>query len=113
MDFCPKCGTVLRQEKKDEKIIMKCGKCGYNVDFELEKHKVQLYTLKTKKEIIVVGNKPEEGYKNDNIIFHKCPFCDHEKAYVKFQGVLWGDEDTIEIYECVKCGKSCREGILY
>ena len=29
MQFCPKCGSTLLPAKREKKVFMACGKCGY------------------------------------------------------------------------------------
>lgn len=40
MRFCPKCGGVVVPQKKDNEIILKCSKCGY----EIQQHSAR-YTI--------------------------------------------------------------------
>ena len=109
MEFCPECGSVLKIKKKDKKVFWECRKCGYRRPYDTKELK-RNYKSEVKKDAIVVE---KNVYERKGLVTHKCPFCGYDKAYLIFEGVLWGDEDTIEIYQCAKCGKRSREGLLY
>lgn len=54
MKFCPKCGGVMIPTKKDGKEILKCTKCGYEMEL----------TAKVKKEY----NVKEQKDKNSRVL---------------------------------------------
>ncbi|MEM0188413.1 MAG: RPA12/RPB9/RPC11 RNA polymerase family protein [Saccharolobus sp.] len=48
MKFCPKCGGLMVPAKKDGKEILKCNKCGY--EMELSEKEKKEYSIKEKKD---------------------------------------------------------------
>ena len=97
MEFCTKCGTILRVKKRGPQKIFYCD-CGYKVfsdnDFIL-KDKID-----NKKEIGIIEDK---NYGLD-VHTHKCKKCSYNKAILIEIGTMYGDEAGIVRYKCGKCG---------
>jgi len=106
MEFCPHCGTVLREKKENDKLTLACGKCGYKQYFE----KKDLYTPKPiakqeKTSLIVVDSTVKQP-----TVYHKCDACGHDRAYLKeIKPSFITDEMGINLYTCEKCGKTVRQ----
>lgn len=108
MELCPKCGKVLLIKSGK----LKCSSC--NFIKEVEKiptwhANVKNITRKKQGGIIVEGSLKKEM----NVIEHTCPYCGNNKAILVYYGVTRGDEDPLEIYQCLKCKKFSREGWGY
>ena len=100
MEFCPKCGAVLIQKRKNAG----CPRCNYS-----SKDKVELKTsekINEKKEIAVVSTK--EGSTHP-IVNEKCRKCGHDKAYFWTIQTRAGDEAETKFFKCVKCENTWRE----
>ena len=104
LKFCPKCGDLLIPEKKEEKFIATCNKCGFSRTMKPLKKKEKL--------------KPEEKIgegiiKNENLLAdytNKCPKCGYNKAQIIDMGIFYSDEDNLIVLKCGKCGYSERIG---
>ena len=106
MEFCEKCGTRMKVEKG----YLICRKCGFKKKVERNRKKLYLKQEMGKTGIVILNEK----YKTSKYkLKHKCPFCGHDEAYVRYIPPRWGDEDGLTIYTCTKCGKSVREGFSY
>ena len=99
MEFCPKCGAVLVQKKKN----YGCSRCNYST-----KNKVKISTSEK------IGDKKEvEVIKKDNqtfpIISEKCKECGNDKAYFWTVQTRSGDEAETKFFKCTKCDYTWRE----
>jgi DNA-directed RNA polymerase subunit M len=100
MEFCPRCGSVLVQKRKNDG----CIRCSYS-----SKSKVKLKTsekLDQKKEIAVVKDKDMEVYP---IIEEECKKCGHNKVYFWTLQTRATDEAETKFFKCVKCEHTWRE----
>jgi len=99
MEFCPKCGAVLIEKRKN----YGCARCNYST-----KEKVKLKTsekVDAKSEIPVIT-------KDTNtmpVVNEKCKKCSHEKAYFWTIQTRAGDEAETKFFKCVKCDHTWRE----
>ena len=100
MQFCPKCGGVLVQKKKNEG----CVRCSYST-----KQKTKLKTsekMGEKKEVAVVRDKDLEIYP---IIEQECKKCGHNKVYFWALQTRAADETETKFFKCTKCEFTWRE----
>ncbi len=100
MEFCPKCGAVLIQKRKN----YGCARCNYS-----RKEKVNLKTsekIDEQKEIAVVSNKDTQILP---IINETCRKCKNEKAYFWTVQTRSGDESETKFFKCTKCENTWRE----
>ncbi|BBL45574.1 transcription factor S [Nanobdella aerobiophila] len=100
MKFCPKCGTLMKQEDK----YFICPKCKHKEKKGGEK---TVFTEKINKssEITVL----EHDYKLlpiDNEIV--CPECNKSGAYFWSIQTRAGDEGETKFYKCINCGYTWR-----
>lgn len=51
------------------------------------------------------------GYKKDfkQWVEHTCSKCGFDKCIIVYHAKIKGDEDTLTIYKCIKCGATERE----
>ena len=99
MQFCPKCGAVLVQKRKN----YGCPRCSYST-----KEKVKIRSsekMNDKKEIVVV--KKEEGVLP--ITTAECKKCKNDKAYFWTIQTRAGDEAETKFFKCIKCEHTWRE----
>ncbi|MCF8013820.1 hypothetical protein K9K83_05605 [Candidatus Woesearchaeota archaeon] len=101
MEFCPKCGSMLRLSKSVDMQIMICS-CGYE----------QFPRVSESKETI--NNDKEEvlGVASDihplAVYDHICSKCGFGKAQLISKGIWYSDEDEIQEFVCGKCGSHDR-----
>ena len=99
MEFCPRCGAVLVQKRKNDG----CPRCSYSA-----KGRVKIKTsekIGEKKEIAVV-KKDEELLPT---IIEKCKKCGNNKAYFWTVQTRSGDEAETKFFKCTKCEHTWRE----
>ncbi len=100
MEFCPKCGALIVQKKKNDG----CPRCNYSI-----KGKVNLSVsekMEDKKEIAVISEKDSETYP---IINEKCKRCNNDKAYFWTVETRAGDESATKFFKCTKCNFTWRQ----
>ena len=100
MEFCPKCGAVLIQKRKN----FGCPRCGYS-----SKNKIKLISsekIGEKKEIAIVSEKDLETLP---IVAEKCKKCGNEKAYFWTVQTRSGDEAETKFFKCTNCKNIWRE----
>jgi DNA-directed RNA polymerase subunit M len=99
MEFCPKCGAVLIQKRKN----YGCARCEYST-----KDKVKIKTS----EKIEEGNKVVVIKKEMNtlpIVVERCKKCGNDKAYFWTIQTRAGDEAETKFFKCTKCDHTWRE----
>jgi len=102
MEFCPKCGSVLIEKRKN----FGCPRCGYS-----SKNKVKLKTSEKidsgeKKQIVIIKKGEAEVLPE---IDASCKNCGHNKAYFWTVQTRSGDEAETKFFKCTKCGSTWRE----
>ena len=100
MEFCPKCGCVLVEKKKN----FGCPRCNY-----MAKSKIKLESsekIETKPEIGVIDEKETDVFPIINAICSKCP---NKEAYFWTSQTRSGDEAETRFFRCTKCKHTWRE----
>ena len=101
MKFCPKCKSLMRLERKDDKIYFICPNCGY-----VEEFKNPTITTKVEKENKVTVL--QKDITAETVVKVKCPKCGNETAYTWIVQTRSGDEGPTVFYRCTKCGYTWR-----
>ena len=99
MEFCPKCGSVLIQKRKN----YGCARCDYST-----KEKIKLKTsekIEEKTKVAVV----KKDMNTLPIVTEKCKKCKNEKAYFWTVQTRSGDESETKFFKCTKCEHTWRE----
>ncbi len=99
MEFCPKCGAVLIQKRKN----YGCSRCDYST-----KEKIKIKTsekIQEKNKIAVV----KKEMNTLPIVNEKCKKCGNEKAYFWTIQTRAGDEAETKFFKCTKCDNTWRE----
>ena len=100
MDFCPKCGAVLVEKRKN----FGCPRCDYST-----KTKVKLRTsekIEQRRGVAVVSEKDTQTLP---VIVERCRKCENDKAYFWTVQTRSGDEAETKFFKCTKCGHTWRE----
>ncbi|MBI2045656.1 transcription factor S [Candidatus Pacearchaeota archaeon] len=100
MEFCPKCGAVLIQKRKNDG----CPRCNYSA-----KGKVKLKTsekIEEKKKLAVISEKDLQVFP---IITEVCKKCGNDKVYFWTVQTRAGDEAETKFFKCTKCEHTWRE----
>ncbi len=110
MDFCPKCGSILRTAKKDFSIAI-CPKCRYQKPTELKatNQKINLRLCKGA-EIAVIDQSKEAMLRQLSTIHMVCEKCGNTES--ETWTVEAADEtihSSITFFRCTKCKTTKRE----
>ena len=100
MEFCPKCGSVMVEKKKN----FGCVRCVY-----IAKSKPILKTsekIEEKSEIGVVRKKDTDVFP---IVAANCVKCGNKEAYFWTAQTRAGDEAETRFFKCTKCEHTWRE----
>ena len=100
MEFCPKCGAVLIQNKKNSK----CPRCNYST--KTKKKILSSEKMGEKKEIAVMSEKTTQVFP---IIPETCKKCGNKGAYFWTIQTRAGDEAETRFFRCTKCKHTWRE----
>ena len=100
MEFCPKCGCVLVEKKKN----FGCPRCGYNVKTKVKIEFSEKIELQPR--IGVVTEKEIDVFPVINAI---CPKCEYGEAYFWTSQTRAGDEAETRFFRCTKCRHTWRE----
>ncbi|MBU3907393.1 MAG: transcription factor S [Nanoarchaeota archaeon] len=102
MEFCPKCGAVLIQKRKNDG----CPRCSYS-----SKGKIKIKTVEKingkKEEISVVRDK--DNTEVFPIISETCKKCGNNQAYFWTVQTRASDEAETKFFKCTKCSYTWRE----
>jgi len=101
MKFCPKCKTLMKIEKKENKVFYVCPRCGYIE--EIINPKITVKVQKEEKVTVLQKDTTAEA-----IVKVKCPKCGNDNAYTWIVQTRSGDEGPTVFYRCTKCGHTWR-----
>lgn len=100
MEFCPKCGKLL---KADDNDILVCSECGFKKTSD--GGSITVEEIKKKKSDVVVSEGKTALPKTEE----ECPECGFGEAYYWMEQTRSADEAPTRFYKCVKCGHIWRE----
>jgi len=106
MEFCKKCGSILRPEKKGSKVVLVCKRCNKKFEGSKAKNIVIGESGESSKEIVSIGKRELE--KELPKIEIECPKCGNKEAYWWSQQTRSTDEPPTLFYKCVKCSYTWR-----
>ena len=96
MQFCSKCGTLIKLRNINQKNKFYCD-CGQEIKINFEKIIIKEKT-DSKKEIEIADN-------INRLAVHKniCKKCGHDRAELIEIGAMYGDESDVVRLKCGKC----------
>lgn len=100
MEFCPKCGAVLVQKRKNDG----CPRCSYTA-----KGHTKISTsekIDERVDIPFIKDKAEELLP---VVNETCKQCGHSKAYFWTVQTRASDESETKFFKCIKCGHTTRD----
>ncbi|MHB1908015.1 MAG: hypothetical protein ACYCQJ_03975 [Nitrososphaerales archaeon] len=97
---CPSCGATLSNQTYSDK----CPSCAQPLD---------PCDGESTEKTVVTEESTAKTRNEDNLDAISCPHCGSNELVLKYHGVTRGDEDALELYECLKCGRSFRHGYGY
>ncbi len=100
MEFCPKCGSVLIEKRKN----FGCLKCNYTA-----KGKVKIESTENLQEMKKVQVIKEKDTNVMPVTAAVCPKCGHKEAYFWSAQTRAADEAETKFFKCVKCKHTWRE----
>jgi DNA-directed RNA polymerase subunit M len=102
MEFCPKCGSILIDKRKNSG----CARCGYSTKGKIKIKASEKINDKDKKKEVAVSKGNTEVFP---IISVKCKKCPNEEAYFWTVQTRSGDEAETKFFKCTKCGHTWRD----
>lgn len=113
MDFCPKCGTRLVQERvlslERASTRLVCRKCGYSKSIEAEGPETHKKKTRPAQEIITVIGEEEAKIRTMPTTKIECPKCGNNEAYWWMVQTRGADESPTQFFRCTKCNYTWRE----
>ncbi|MEM3670961.1 MAG: transcription factor S [Thermoprotei archaeon] len=111
MRFCPKCGSMLREQRKGASRLFVCAKCGFSeqVDASASKNNAGAVPVRkpgATKGVIDFGEIEDSGMPKTRA---QCPKCGNLEAYWWMQQTRSGDEASTRFFRCTKCSHTWRE----
>jgi len=100
MEFCEKCGGIIRVEANKAA----CASCGRKAK---KKPKIEISEKAGQKETIEVIK--EEADNVYPIVEMDCPKCKNKKAYFWTLQTRASDEAETKFYKCTKCSNTWRK----
>ncbi len=104
IQFCPKCKSILRPKKEDDKIVMYCS-CGYTCSGNCGSLKEETLKKEEEPELEVVN----EDFETLPITKEECPTCGNGEAYFWLVQTRSGDESETKFLKCTKCKHVWRD----
>ncbi|MCK5615924.1 transcription factor S [Candidatus Pacearchaeota archaeon] len=100
MEFCPKCGAVLVQKRKNDG----CPRCNYSAKGHTELKTSE--KVEEVKQIAVVREGQDEILP---IVNDECKACGCETAYFWTVQTRASDESETKFFKCTKCSHTRRD----
>jgi transcription factor S len=103
MEFCPKCGSILVEKKKNSG----CPRCNYTAKGKVKIKSTETISERDKNKAVAVLK--EKDARTMPIISEPCKKCGHNQAYFWTVQTRSGDEAETKFFKCVKCNHTWRE----
>jgi DNA-directed RNA polymerase subunit M len=99
MEFCPKCGSVLVEKRKN----YGCLKCNY-----VAKGKIKIESTENIQELKRVPLIKEKETNVMPTVAEVCPKCGNKEAYFWTSQTRSADESETKFFKCTKCKHTWR-----
>ena len=104
--FCPKCGAILKPNKKEDGTVVQACSCGYEKKAgSTASVKDEKKAKKEEAEVGVVDSEMETLPKTKE----ECPECGNNEAYYWLIQTRAGDESETKFLKCTKCKHTWRD----
>jgi DNA-directed RNA polymerase subunit M len=100
MEFCPKCGSVIVEKRKN----FGCMNCSY-----VSKGKVKIESSEQMKELKKTAVLQEKDSNTMPVTSAVCPKCGNKEAFFWTSQTRSGDEAETRFFRCTKCKHTWRE----
>jgi len=100
MQFCPKCGTILIQKRKN----FSCSRCNYT-----PKEKIKIVIKETMAEKTRISVVKDDDLDVLPTVEEVCVKCKHGYAHFWTSQTRSGDEAETKFFRCKKCRHTWRE----
>lgn len=99
MEFCPKCGSVLVEKRKN----FGCLKCNY-----VAKGKIKIESTEDMQEMKKINVIKDKETNVMPTVAEVCPKCGNKEAYFWSTQTRAADEAETKFFKCTKCRKIWR-----
>lgn len=110
MEFCPKCGSMMKPKREENKIILYCSSCGFSKPLggEASSYKFvsEIKHAPDKTMVVIDESKLPKVLPTIRI---ECPKCGNMEAYWWMVQTRRADESPTRFFRCTKCGYTWRE----
>jgi DNA-directed RNA polymerase subunit M len=108
LEFCKKCGTILKLYKKSQPELH-CPRCGFRRQIEGDDNLKTLRISSDQRTIGIVDRKTESNFRPFPIVKAICPKCGFDQS--ETWTIPVGSEGTTSLtfFRCVSCGFTQRE----
>jgi DNA-directed RNA polymerase subunit M/transcription elongation factor TFIIS len=103
--FCPRCGNLAKGMMKGGKRYGYCPKCNFTFEVPEGAFK-ELRKVSHQERGPIHGEEPSSTHAEGTSLV-KCPECGGRAVEI-CSYTPWGDESTVYIFKCTKCGKVFR-----
>lgn len=100
MQFCPKCGSILIQKRKN----YGCPNCNYST-----KEKIKFETKEKIKQSQKIGVIKDKDIDVLPTVEEECKKCGNKTAHFWTSQTRAGDESETKFYRCTKCNATWRD----
>ena len=101
MEFCPKCGCILVEKRKN----FGCPRCNYSAKGKVKIQSTEHLNGKGREQVAVKKKETNVTPVTSAI----CPKCGHKEAYFWTAQTRAADEAETRFFKCVKCRHTWRE----
>jgi transcription factor S len=108
VDFCPKCGTLLKIANRGEPSF-NCPKCRFKRLLKQNEAPKKNVRFGHPSEIVVVGKNEEFSLRPLPTVRVFCPTCGNSESETWSVAVGAETSSTVTFFRCTKCGVTTRE----
>lgn len=102
MEFCPKCGAILIEKRKNDG----CSRCNYSAKGKVKIKITETISDKDKKQVAVLKKEDMDVLP---IVSTPCKKCGNPQSFFWTVQTRSGDEAETKFFKCTKCEHTWRE----